>query len=61
MLTTSAFMFLFKSLDHLSDPRYLKPNILAFFDSPRLAQKDTFEYFVIRVKVVGFRDSISNR
>ena len=57
MLTISALMALFESLDQVLDPRYLKQTILSFFGSPRLAQNGHFwGYFSIRAKVVGYRD-----
>ena len=38
MLTSSVLMTLFQSLDHIWDPKYLNPIILAFFGSLRLSQ-----------------------
>ena len=54
---TSVLIDLFESMGHLCDPQYLKPILLAFFGSPRLAQNGNFwGYFSIRAKVVGYRD-----
>ena len=38
-------MILFEPLGYDCDPRYLKPTILAFFGTPRLAQNRQFGVF----------------
>ena len=45
MLTASVLMVLFEPLGHDCDPRYLKPTILAFLGTPRLAQNGQFGVF----------------
>ena len=38
-------MVLFEPLGHVCDPRYLKPTILAFLGTPRLAENSQFWVF----------------
>ena len=45
MLTASVLMVLFEPLGYDCDPRYLKPTILAFLGTPRLAQNRQFGIF----------------
>ena len=54
MLTASVLMVLFEPLGHVCDPRYLKPTILAFFGSPRLAQNGHFGLFCYYSQNIGF-------
>ena len=42
MLTGSVLMVLFEPFGHNLDPRYLKPNILAFVGTPWLAKNVQF-------------------
>ena len=53
---TLILMAIFEFLGRVSDFRYLKPTILAFFDSSRLAKMVILGYFAIRAKVVVSRD-----
>ena len=45
MLTGSVLMVLFEPFGHNWDLRYLKPTILAFLGTPRLAQNGQFGVF----------------
>ena len=61
MLTTSVLLVLFEPLPHDSDPRYLKPTILAFLGAPRLAQNGQFGVFATKAKLLGPGYTISCR
>ena len=52
-LTASVLLFLFDSLGHVRDPRYLKQFIFVFSGSVRLGQNGNFGYFGILAKIVG--------
>ena len=58
MLTASVLMVLFEPLGHDCDPRYLKPTILAFFGTSRLAQNGHFGLLDKMAKIFRFRFSI---
>ena len=54
MLTTSDLMTLFESLGNVCERRYLKPTLLVFLGSPRLAQNGHLGEFCYYSKSSGF-------